>query len=255
GTTAVSFGNNVGATQALADLDVTAATINLNAATFNVTAQGGNTATFTGPVVFGTDVTINTDGAADNSVSFTSTVDADAAANNRKLTITGGTGTATFGNNVGASQALAELDVTAATIALNGGSVDVTAQGGNTATFTGAVVLGANVTVNTDGAVDNSVTFASTINADAAANNRALTVTAGTGTATFSGNIGNTQALADFDVTAGSIVFNAASAQALTLLAQLGSNAPLTGPVTLHPDLTVNGRRATFNADTFAGPI
>src|SRR6185503_17152440 len=162
GDQAMTFSGDVGASQALADLDVTAATINLNAATFNITAQGGNTATFTGPVVLGANVTINTDGATDNSVRFTSTIDADdATANNRTLTITAGTGTARFDDNVGASEALADLDVTAATINLNGATVSVNDQGGNTATFTGAVVLGANVTVSGDGATDNSLHFTS----------------------------------------------------------------------------------------------
>src|SRR6185436_1613831 len=100
-----------------------------------------------------------------------------------------------------------------------------------------------------------SVTFGSTINADAAANNRTLTVTAGTATATFSGNIGATQALADFDVTAGSIVFNAAAAQTLNVTAQGGNTATLTGPVTLSQDLTVNGGAGTPNDITFTGAI
>ena len=44
-------------------------------------------------------------------------------------------------------------------------SVVVTAQGGNTVTLTGPVTLGQNLTVNTDGAVDNNVNFAGTVNA------------------------------------------------------------------------------------------
>src|SRR6185295_7332496 len=141
--------------------------------------QGGNTATFTGAVVLGNNVTIDTDGAADNSVSFTSAVRADdSSVNDRTLTITADGGTVTLGGNVGAgvNGSLADLDVTASTINLNGGTVRVDDQGGNTATLTGAVVLGANVTIDTDGAPDNTLSFSSTIDADAAANNRTLTI-------------------------------------------------------------------------------
>ncbi|MBI2987482.1 MAG: hypothetical protein HYY45_12015, partial [Deltaproteobacteria bacterium] len=100
----------------------------------------------------------------------------DATANDRTLTITAGTGTVTFGGNIGTTQALADLDVTAATINLAGATVQVDDQGGNTATFTGAVVLQNNVTIDTDGAADNSLSFTSTINADdATANDRTLT--------------------------------------------------------------------------------
>jgi hypothetical protein len=198
GTGTVTFDGAIGSTQALADLDITAGTINLNNPTVTVNDQGGNTVTFTGAVVLGANVAINTDGAADNSLEFNtaaSTINADnAAANNRTLTITAGTGTVTFDGAIGSTQALADLDITAGTINLNNPTVTVNDQGGNTVTFTGAVVLGANVAINTDGAADNSLEFntaASTINADnAAANNRTLTITAGTGTVTFDGAIG-----------------------------------------------------------------
>src|SRR5581483_9510791 len=130
-------------------------------------------------------------------ISFAKTIDADAAANNRTLTVSAPAGTVTFSGNIGAAQALADLDVTAgpSTIVFNAAapqSVNVSAQGGNTVTFNAPVVLSENLTVNTDGAVDNTVTFASTVNADAVANNRTLTITTGTGTATL-GPVGNAQ--------------------------------------------------------------
>ena len=64
--------------------------------------------------------------------------------------------------------------------------------------------------MTTDGANDNDVSFTSTINADnATANNRTLTVAAGGGTVTLGGAVGDTQALADLDVTAGTTNVNA----------------------------------------------
>src|SRR5204863_147228 len=118
--------------------------------------------TFTGAVVLQNDVSISTNrGGTDNALTFSSTIDADAAANNRKLAIDTGDAAFTFSANVGASQALADLDVTAATINLNAATINVSEQGGNTVTFTGPVVLGANVTINTTGTADNHVAFTS----------------------------------------------------------------------------------------------
>ena len=57
----VTFSGVVGGTGSLADLDVTATTINLNA-DLTVSDVGANTATFTGAVMFGANVTIDTDG-------------------------------------------------------------------------------------------------------------------------------------------------------------------------------------------------
>ncbi|HEX2830690.1 MAG TPA: autotransporter-associated beta strand repeat-containing protein [Burkholderiales bacterium] len=251
GAGATTFGGAIGNSQPLAGLAVTAGAINLNDPTINVNDDNApaTTVSFTGPVVLGANVTVNTDKAAgsDNNVTFTSTVNADdAAANNRTLTVTAGAGTATFGGSIGTTQALADLDVTAGSIAFNAASAIVNDQGGNTVTLNGPVTLGQSATFNTDGAADNNITFGSTINADLAANNRTLTVTAGTGTATFSGNVGATQTLADFDVTAGSIVFNAGAAQTVSVATQTGNTATLTGPVTLSQDLTIN----TGNTDS-----
>ena len=71
-------------------------------------------------MLLGADVTINTDvsGSTDNNVSFTSSIDG-----GHSLTITAGNGTATFGDQIGHSTPLSSLDVTAAAIALNAGSV------------------------------------------------------------------------------------------------------------------------------------
>src|SRR5207302_1303497 len=134
GTGSVTLGGAVGtgASGALADLDATAATINLNGGTYQIDDQGGNTITFTGAVVLGSNVTIDTDGALDNNVSFTGTINADdSTTQNRTLTVSTGTGSVTFSGSVGtaANGALADLDVTAATINLNGGAYQIDDQG------------------------------------------------------------------------------------------------------------------------------
>jgi len=54
--------------------------------------------------------------------------------------------------------------------------------------------------------VDNNVTFASTVNADAFASARTLTVTSGTGTTTFASGLGNTQPLAALTVSGNQLV-------------------------------------------------
>jgi len=187
--------NDPGAVAAQRDSGAALITIGAggSAVTLDTSDTGGDI-TFAGPVVLADNVTITTGSGAGN-ILFSDTINADnAAANNRTLTITAGTGSVTFEGAIGNTQALADLDVTAGTVNLNHPTVTVNDQGGNTVTFTGPVVLGANVTINTDGAADNSLEFntaASTINADnAAANNRTLTITAGTGSVTFEGAIG-----------------------------------------------------------------
>jgi hypothetical protein len=261
GTGTVAFEGAIGNTQELADLDVTAAAIDLNSTLVKVDDQGGNTVTFTGPVVLTANVTIDTDGAADNSVLFdtaASTINADnALANNRTLTVTAGTGTVAFEGSIGNTQALADLDVTAATIDLNSPLVKIDDQGGNTVTFTGPVVLTDNVTIDTDGAADNSVLFdtaASTINADnAAANNRTLTMTAGTGTVAFEGSIGNTQELADLDVTAAAIDLNSPTVRVDD--GPGGATVTFDGPVVLTDNVLIDTDGTNDNNVLFTSTI
>src|SRR5207247_7936638 len=72
------------------------------------------------------------------SITFASTVNADdAAVNNRTLTVTAAGGAVTFGDVVGGTQPLADLDVTAATINLNGGTYQIDDQGGKERKSTG----------------------------------------------------------------------------------------------------------------------
>src|SRR6185503_9207214 len=256
GDTAMTFGGNVGASQALADLDVTAATINLNAATFDVSAQGGNTVTFTGPVVLGANVTINTTGAGDNSVAFIGSINADnAGTQDRTLAITAGTGTVTFGGNVGAAQALADLDVTAATINLAGTTINVNDADAavQTATLTGAVVLQNDVTISTNrGGGDNALTISSTIDADAAGNNRKLAIDTGDTAFTFAGNVGASQALADLDVTAATVTLNAST---FDVSEEGGNTVTFTGPVRLGANVTINTTGTGDNSVEFISSV
>jgi len=194
-----TFAGAVGTNQALADLDVTATTINLNTSSLTINADGaGETVTFTGATVLGADtVTITTDGTNDNNISFAGagTVDADdAAAQNRALVILAGTGTVVFAGNIGASESLADFDVTATGgITFNGGTLRVDDSSGATATITGAVTLGTTLSVDTNdgaGGGDNNITFVNDINSSTAA--EGLTVDGGdNGNVTFSGNLGN----------------------------------------------------------------
>ena len=257
GTGIVSFDGLVGGGAALADLDVTATTINLNAATFTIDAGGGATVTLTGAVVLGAaSLTIDTDGTNDNNLTFTSTINADNISNNRTLTITAGTGTVTFGGNVGATAELADFDVTAATINLNAATFRVDDVGGQTVTLTGAVVLGVNtVTIDTDGAlVDNNLTFTSTIDADdAAGQNRTLVITAGDDIVTFGGNVGVSQALADFDVTAATITFNTTTVTVDDGAG--GATVTLTGAVVLGGNLTIDTDGTADNSVNFTSTI
>jgi hypothetical protein len=243
----------LGGTTGLTGLLVTGTTINLNSTTLTVDGGGGgNTITFTGATVLGANVTIDTDGTSDNNLSFVGTVNADdATANNRTLTVTAGSGTTTFGGIVGATQALADLDVTAATINLNTTGITVDDQGGNTVTLTGATVLGANVTIDTDGTSDNNLSFVGTVNADnATANNRTLTVTAGSGATTFGGIVGGTQALADLDVTAATINLNTTG---ITVDDQGGNTVTLTGATVLGANVAIDTDGGTDNNLSFAG--
>jgi filamentous hemagglutinin family protein len=166
--------------------------------------------TFNDPVIVAGSAALTS---ATGNIAFGGTIDADAAANNRTLSVSAPAGTVTFSGNIGATQALADLDVVAGptTIVFNGAgtqTVNVSAQGGNTATFDGPVVLATNLTVNGDGGLDNNITFTGTVNADAFANSRTLTVTSGTATTMFGAAVGNAQELGALTVSGTDLVLN-----------------------------------------------
>ncbi|MGE4086351.1 MAG: hypothetical protein AB7H93_25470, partial [Vicinamibacterales bacterium] len=187
------------------NIAVVSGTIDASGGAGTTTGTGGTVA-FNGPLVLGGAVQVNSNNGG--TVSFTSTVNADdSTVNDRTLSVSASGGTVNFSGNVGTggNGALADLDATAKTINFNAAAaqtLQVDDQGGNTLTFTGGVVLGQNVTVDTDGATDNNLLFASggTVDGDAPFT-RNLTVGAGSGNVTFSARVGTVQPLGDVKIT------------------------------------------------------
>ncbi len=211
GTATVHFQANVGTGTDvnLADLDVTGGLIRLGGSMI-VEDQGGNTVTFNGPVELAAspliiDAATPTTG---NSIVFNGTINADnAATQNRNLLVFTNTGTLQVLGAIGNLQPLSGLVLSAANGLIRLGA-NVTVTDGTAVDFVdffGPLQLDANVTINSNGAtVDHTVLFRQTVNADnAATQDRTLTIDAGGGTVAFFGNVGNTQPLADLDVTAG----------------------------------------------------
>jgi autotransporter-associated beta strand protein len=177
------------------------------------------------------------------------------------LTVNGEDGTAdviTQGGSLslGSATSAGNLSYTAETINVRANiSTDAVADAGSV-TLTGPVVLGANVTIDTDaGTSDGDVTFSSSVNADnAATQNRKLTVNAGAGTVLFSGAIGTAGggALADLDVTAGLIRLAGGSVQADD---QGGNTVTFTGATRLDADTSIDTDGVADNHITFAGAV
>ena len=122
---------------------------------------------------------------------------------------------------MGNGTALTSLADTAATIAVNGGTVKTN---GNQ-TYTGAVTLGAGTTLNSNasGSSNGNVTFAGAGTVDGA---ETLTLTSGTGTDTFGGAVGNGTALTSLADTAATIAVNGGTVKT-------NGNQTYTGAVTL----------------------
>ena len=200
---------------------------------------------------------------------------------------TQGTGTITI---TGSTDGGAAGNVTLGKLTTAGGTINVTTNNGTitlknnlttpggAVSLTGAVALGANVTVDTtnaDGtAAGANITASSTINADSAGNNRTLTLLAGTaGNISLSGAIGGTQPLQTFTVSSGNSVTLPAittrdggisvTSQYITLNGNLSTDSTvtagavvLTGAVTLGADVTIDTDAATTDANiTIPGQI
>jgi hypothetical protein len=191
-----------------------------------MTTEGGNVS-MTGPVILNSNITINTDtlSGTDGNVSFVgsnSTIDADSAANLRRLNVDAGSGDVNLGGAIGNTQPLEALtvdegdDVTLQAVRTRGGGLSILTAGADPSIIlngainttggfgagnvilTGRVILMANITITADGGGGGNVTFAgpgSTINADNSVNLRTLNVDAGAGDVTFGGAIGDTQPL------------------------------------------------------------
>ncbi len=220
----VDFQQAVGGSTALTSLTVNGGGTAQFAA--NVTTTGAQT--YANAVTLAGNITFT-----GNTIAFNSTVDADAAGNNRDLTINDA-GTTTFGGAVGATQAINTLTTDAAgTTAI---AADITTQGDQT--FNDAVVLNADTTLT-----GVNITFASTVDADLAANNRALTVNA-SGVTTFTGAVGATQEL-------GSLTTDAAGSTVVTANVSTTGNQTFNDALTLAGDVTFassGGGNITFDS-------
>ena len=229
--------------------------------------------TFTGTVDLTTDVSVDSD--ADNNfvggdIEFTSTIDA-ATAGSQSLTLNAGTGDATLPEAVGGTTklksftvsragqvdlapvaAVGAISVTGTNIDLNGASYK---SDDGDISFTGAVDLTTDVTVNSDAdddATDGNISFSSTIDA-ATAGSQSLTLEADSGSVTVSGTIGGTNKLNSLTVTAGQV--DLASVAATGTISVTGTrgidligssyesdddNIIFTGPVLLTTNVTVD---------------
>ena len=225
-----------------------------------ISASAGNIQVSNPVTLTGSSSVTNTGG---GNIALGSTIDADAAANHRTLVVTAGTGAGTrlvtFSGIVGGAQALADLDVTGTRIDLNATGLTVNAAvASQIVTFTGGVVLGANMTITTGGSVDNDLTFTSTINADdASLADRTLQVAAGAATVRFQGAIGDAQPLADWDVSGNLIrlggnvtVDDGTSSVSLTGAAQLDASLTIDTDGTNDGSLTFVGAASTIDAAT-----
>ena len=232
----VTIAQNVGATNALSELDLTGVALNINASTINLNSGAENTSTWTGSTVLGANgITI---AMGNNSLNLNGVVNADdAAAFDRTLTVTSAR-TVTLGADIGTTQALADLDITATTqINLNGSSYQINDNNSlaATATLSGPTLLLSDVVINTDkvSGADNSLNFTSTVNGEGSAPARTLGITAGTlGDIDFVGIVGGTVPLGAVTLTsARNITANTFKASSLTQIAGTGTTS-LNGSIT-----------------------
>ena len=228
----VTLDGNVTATNGAGTFTLEGSTIALNGGT---TSTGGNQ-TYTGPVTLGTDTTLTS---TSGLVKFTSTVDSGAPA--RTLTITGN---AQFDGAVGATE-LKSLSVSGTT-AINGGSVATKKD----QTYTGAVTLGANTTL------DSSATNGDILLGAVTGGTKNLSVITGNGNQTFNGldNIGTLTLTG-----AGTRTVNAGTYKWATLtggtLGKVTTNGAIVlgqatdfGTTTLGSDTTISGSPANFTS-------
>ena len=193
----------------------------------------GQAITITGPAVLETDFLADTsnDGAAPNGadVTFTGTVDADLASNDRVLEARGGTlGDIVFGGQVGGSQRVSRLTASGGSIALNGVdtrfgqaySGPVALDGALTSLFSGDIrfnstlAIAGDSTVTTAGGADDHIVVAGEISGAAGDD---LTLDAGDGRVELLGGgvasgdqtFRGSQIVLDGDVTGEDLMFDA----------------------------------------------
>jgi autotransporter-associated beta strand protein len=160
------------------------------------------------------------------------------------------TGNTTFTLAVGNTTALTTLTTNASgTTYINGGAITTS----STQTYNDAVVLGADTTLTT---TDSNITFNSTVDSDSAGTKRNLTLTLGTGSATFSGIVGTTS-LADITLNSNATFNAAVTATNLTIAAS--KTATVKDDVTIASTIALSGSSTltVLNASTMtvAGTI
>lgn len=250
----------------------------------NVTSEGGAIA-FSGPITLAADVLLDSTNAGSNAsgggVTLSGPVDADDAANDRVLTIHAGTaGVAALNGGVGATQALASIDVSGQSIFLAGvrtkasqtyagtttlsGNLRSLVGGG--ITFNGTTLLNADVLIETAGlSGSDDVLFNGFVDAVAQAPASGLTVTAGSGDLIFQRSVGSVRPIDSLTASANTIRLQSVlttGAQSYTGALRLqggaysGTDLAFTGPVELAADATVTGTSSvSFNGtidSTFA---
>ena len=202
-------------------LNVTASTIALNGGTI-ITAHGQS---YTGALTLGANATL-TDPL---SITFLSTVSGPGFS----LTLSDSGGTSTLDGALNTNA----LNISAGAIALNGATVNTA----NNQSYTGAVTLGSDTTLTTSN--NGAVNLSSTVNA-ATAGAQTLAINAGSGTATFGGAVGGTNALASLTVSSPSVINGGA-------VTTLGEQS-YAGPTILGADTTLT---TTNSAVTFSSSV
>ena len=174
----VNFTQAVGGTAALASLTATG-----NSALSNVNTTGNQS--FTGASTIAADTTLDS---ANGDVALIGAVDSTGGAHALTVNANAANGRANFGGAVGTASPLSTLTANGAFVTLR----SVTTTGNQT--YTGSTTLAGSVVnlfSNAAGGGGN-ITFNSTVNSTSASNRSDLSVNAGTGAITFSGNVGST---------------------------------------------------------------
>ena len=242
GTGNVNFQKDIGSTQAINKLEIKTANetnlkkittrsgginivsnkINLEGDLSSNSFETAGDIKLEGAVNLKSNVTIDSDAdIIDANISIIESINADEAANERKLLIHAGDGNADLQQSVvGSSQALKSLeiissvakignlktrneglDIKANTVDLSGNiSTDDQEEAGEI-NIEGSVILSGNTTINSDATeTDANVIFTDVINADSAINERKLIISSGTGNIDFTKDIGTIEALNEVNV-------------------------------------------------------
>ena len=225
GTGAITFKGEVGTTNPLAGMVISSSgAISVGG---DVTTSGNSIVSFTGPVSLAADAVFTTNGA---SLTFSSTINSPTTANT--LNVVTGKGTATFGGNIGTTDKLAAVTITAAKIVLAG---NVTTEDAPVV-MTGAITLNSNVVINTFATLltgGEDVTLSGSINS-ISTGAKTFEIKAGTEDVTINSSVGATKALAAFTVSSSktTVISGILKAAAVSISADSSINVAATAKVT-----------------------